>query len=253
MIALTDKDGNPVSAEGYTFTSETPEIATVSGNRVTGVSIGRARITVSGPAETSLEIPVVGENLLTREGVRNGAFEDGVLYGDAGDKFWEVAKTGDYMVGDNYSCEVVSATGGAGVETNVLKLTSTGLASGKKNMRFSLRSKYTEPVAGKQSGGVTLDPNKLYELTGWVMAENTQSLHNDWSVRTYYYAKNSSGSYKTFNDATNSTSVRPWDDATGDQEWTYFATKTLANNALSAYSLLLQPRIEGNKTVAKGG
>ena len=137
-----------------------------------------------------------------------------MLYGDAGDKFWEVAKTGDYMVGDNYSCEVVSATGGAGVETNVLKLTSTGLASGKSNMRFSLRSKYTEPVAGKQSGGVTLDPNKLYELTGWVMAEKTgtgdggkTALHNGWMVRNYYYAKGSSGKYTNFGDATTATSV----------------------------------------------
>ena len=93
----------------------------------------------------------------------------------------------------------------------------------------------------------------MYELSGWVKAENTKSLHNGWGVRTYYYAKNTSGAYSLMSHATSAMRVSPWQGKNGDQDWTYFATLPLANDAIAEYSILLQPRIEGSKTVASGG
>ena len=259
-IKLTDAAGNPVSPGGYTITSSDPTVATVSGGSVTGVSIGRATLTISGAAgESTLEIPVVGENLLTRDGVENGSFAGGAAYGSAlGSKFWNVYQSDKdgYMDGDNYSFEMVKGESAVSAETNLLKLSSSGLPSdpAKTKMLFSLRSAATEPSAGKQWGGILAESGKLYELSGWAKAgADTQSLHDAWSVRTYYYAKNTGGTYTMFQNATNTTQVIPWKGVSGAPDWTYFATVPISNDALTDYTVLLQPRIEGNKPVASGG
>ena len=257
-IALEDARGNPVSAGSYVITSRNPEIATVSGGRVTGVSIGRATLTIIGDQETTLEIPVVGENLLTRNGVENGSFADGAAYGAAQNgKFWNVYQSDQdgYMDGDGYSFEIVEQESAVQEQTHVLKLSSSKLPddASQANMRFSLRSGVTEPRDGQQLGGILIDSGKMYELSGWAKAENTKSLLNAWSARTYYYAKNDQGSTVMFQDATNAMQVYPWTGRTQDQDWTYFATIPLANDELAECAVLLQPRIEGSRTVASGG
>ena len=248
-----------VALSDFHFTSENPEIATVSPDGyVTGVSIGRAVVRAEGLGESvSVEVPVVGENLLTREGVQNGSFAGQMLHGVRDDnQYWEVVKSGEYMGDDSiYGFEVSERSSFLHERIPVMRLSANKKAPSGA-MRFSFRSDYSEPKAGVQRGGHVLEADKIYELSGWAKAENAESpnsLNNGLNVRLFYYGKNEKGAYKLISEATSGTAVTPWLKRTGNQDWTYFATLPLSNDEFSGQQVLLQPRIEGSMLANSNG
>lgn len=262
-ISLYDADGNLLSdLSGYRFKSLNPDIATVDevGN-VTGVSIGRAKIEITGAAYAIAEIPVVGANLLKEIEATNIAWA--AAKSDA--EFWWLRKQmrgadgTDYMSNSNksgsavsrYEIKVKTMDGPVSDADRVLRLTSKSVPSSSEGIKrqyiYLISNDYT--LASK---------NKIYELSGWAAAENVPKngtlLHNAWKVKIFYYMSNGGAAPALGNVPTEATAVTPFAGKTGNQEWTYFNTKPIVNDGLAnAYRLYFQAAIDGGKYVTDGG
>lgn len=262
-ILLYSADGEEITDFGaYSFSSSNTDIATVdeSGN-VTGVSIGRVKITISGAASATVEIPVVGANILKIPTDSNIAWTSSRNVS----KFWWLRKYmqngngTDYMSNSNKNGVAVSRYDFA-LETRegplsdtdiVLRLTSKSVPSGSEG----INRQYIHLVSDYYA---VADKNKIYEFSGWAAAENVagggNSLHNAWQAKVFYYLSSGNATPSLSKVPTEANAVTPFTSKNGNQPWTYFTTTPIVNDGLaSSYNLSFQAAIDGGKSVTDGG
>ncbi len=151
---------------GATLVSSDEEIATVTNDgEVSGKKIGKVTITIDG-TKTSVEIPVVGENLIEKAKTGDSYFENGIYHKTAGtgtttdssatkwtlSGFGSIEKVDDILLpGAESAVGGIKATYKAG---SANRIQSQGATSSEAN----LKKYYTV------SGG----NGKIYELSTWI-------------------------------------------------------------------------------------
>lgn len=247
--------GVEITGATLSYSSADTSVATVdSEGIVTGVEIGKTTIMISADygsgvvKTTSVEIPVVGENLLTRNGVKHGEFENGVyLNGRPGgaaqaDTFWWNAGYGANTYVDQVFTLVTDRVSHlTGEPTKIVKFTFPELTQEQINdttlTRRDIRLKafdflYTGDP-GTHQGQIVMDKDKLYEYTGWVKAENTRTLATDFSAELYFLQTWNVPPVKYYYLPNNVYKVRPWTDTdSGNQDWTFFNMSPFTLNSI---------------------
>ncbi|MBR2181606.1 MAG: Ig-like domain-containing protein, partial [Oscillospiraceae bacterium] len=238
---------NAERAKGITFTTSDEKIAVVDGNgNVTGINIGRVTITATadfggGEIKTSsIEIPVVGENILDSRGVDHGTFDggrfslqtDGVddFTADNKDQFWAVPATSAYAE----KVSIVSGKSYVSELSNVLKVSRE--KAGIDNQIIVATGRHVN--TGGQGGGFVLDNSKIYEFTGWVNTKNVNNAPSLYST-IYRYYNNTDEVYGALSSAHR---VAP----EGDGEWQSISTIPFDISDVET-ELMAQPRINSGK------
>ncbi len=246
----------------YSFTSSDTDVAIVDENgNVTGVSIGRAKIYLSGAGNATVEVPVVGANLLEVPENSNIAWDKSKNSA----KFWWLRKymqngnSTDYMSNSNkngatvsrYEFAVETREGPLSDVDRVLRLTSKSVPSSSEgiNRQYIALLSHNYILTGK---------NKMYEFSGWAAADNVpgagDALHNSWKAKLLYYYAQGSTTPALKTTPTEANAVTPFLSESGNQPWTYFNTVPIVNDGLaSSYNLYFQATIDGGKNVTDGG
>ena len=205
----------------YTYTSSDDSVATVAADgTITGVGMGSATITATkGEIVKTFELPVVGANLLIRNGYDHGKFENGIYFSDGSgtvDKtktFWEASrKDTDYVF--DFAMVSVNLPGRKDL-SNAAKFTFDGNGTPGSNGRITMKvtAPASTPAKNSDRGMILAEDNKLYEFSGWVAAENTEVLGDFWHMLTYYDYKDGTAT------EIRGHSLKPWDGKSGNQPW----------------------------------
>ncbi|MEN6315881.1 MAG: S-layer homology domain-containing protein [Clostridiaceae bacterium] len=258
-------DGAPISGAAVSYSSADTATATVdSSGNVTGVQIGKTTVTVTadygadGIRTTSVDIPVVGENLMTRQEVKHGEFQNGVyLNGQTTGaaltaSFWQNYGYGEGGVFADQGFMLITdrASHLTGESTKIVRFTFPQLTPEqeadasltRRDIRLDQAAYLYNGNSGDHSGQIVMDKNKLYECTGWIKAENTGILATDFrpvlNLCQTWDVPNDDGSGTTnkyYELANNQYYISPWSNKTensGDQDWTYFNLPSVAINGL---------------------
>ncbi|MBQ2742983.1 MAG: Ig-like domain-containing protein, partial [Oscillospiraceae bacterium] len=209
---------------------------------VTGKAIGRVTITAKKDGEkiASIEIPVVGENLLIRNGVNHGKFEGGTesLFDDksgyfvTGNKnlkaqhFWYTptssnsgsARYPDAVTIENITTSVSSAT--PALKFTISKILTSGSTTRKFELRTATMINNTSDYADYAYGAIETESGKLYELSGWAKFDHTK-MRNLYGTVKYYKEDGTTAS-------TALTAVNDKASLTASNEWQYFNTMPVA-------------------------
>ncbi|MBR2180940.1 MAG: hypothetical protein IJ949_03510, partial [Oscillospiraceae bacterium] len=188
-------------ATADSWESSDDAIATVENGVVTGKAIGRVTITAKSGEEAiaSIEIPVVGENLLIRNGVNHGEFEGGQnsvwtdrparlrsthAKGKVG--FW-AAPIDSNVNTYQESSTVIQGESPLGT-TNLLKCSNTTTDAGVNSVYIGT-SYFKNTSETTDYGAVKLDTDKMYEFTGWAKFEATEGTTTTFNgnARIFYY------------------------------------------------------------------
>ena len=246
------------SADGFTYTSSDKNVATVDENGIiTATGVGKVKITASlGDESSSIEIPVVGENLLIRKGVNHGDFENGIYHSDKSiegmaskDSLWYSKKaTGNYI----YDFELLNSESHiTGEKTNIpkfkVKTAEIPEESGKRTLRMQGGIGQYVANSDNHAGFIVADADKLYEFTGYVKAENVDALPDSIYASLYYYL----GQYSS---ATALTEFKGelWTDQEGEQDWTRFTVPAVYMNWGLEKQYSIDPRFNYSTSSNRG-
>ena len=240
-LVVTDAHGDELSGAEISFVSADDNIVRVEPESgvVTGISIGltdvQVQVDVSGmQLQQSITIPVVGENLLIRNGVNHGDFEANIWLNGKDEINGAAARentawynygyqSGKYNVNQNYSMLSERISHLTGKPTNIPKFTFGDDTSETTRRDLRLQTFENEYLgeAADHRGDVMMDKDKLYEFTGWLKAENTEFLDENLNARIMLYQTTPTNStYYALNN--NMFMEKPWLGCSGDQDWTFF-------------------------------
>ncbi|MBQ2742474.1 MAG: Ig-like domain-containing protein, partial [Oscillospiraceae bacterium] len=239
----------------FTFSSSETSVATVDANGlVTAIKPGKTTVTATkGELVKTFEIPVVGENLLIRNGVDHGHFENGIYFSDGtdavqGESFWEATRRKEpsdldknrktYYVYD-YSYEDVVLPG-RNEAVNAVRLGFDEAPEGATRNSIELQTPKSVRTGTSHSGMVALENGKIYEFTGWTAAEKTTVLGDMWNAAEYYTYDGKNVSSSNIGGHT----LKPWDGKSGDQDWQMFNTFPVIIEAEQGNTVLMRPIIK---------
>jgi len=268
MVANADK------AESITFESSDENIVRVRKNgALYGVSIGRATVTVIADfgkgvvKKTSLEIPVVGENLLVRNGINHGDFEGGTpslfidmvqrlrsTWAKAANCFWWTPLNSE-VSGYAESAEVVAGETPTSSDGKMLKYSNT--TQQKEHWAIGTSTFHNHAPASYVPGAVLVEKNKLYEFTGHIKFDSGEGFAADFGgnagIHYFSYTDHTAegfGSKAEAAKAPGNMTAQTETSVKADNNWKFFSTKPVDmsgyENALDTYMhLRLSGRIAG--------
>jgi len=222
----------------YTYSSSKPEVATVSADGVvTAKALGRTAVTAKKDGEEDIvfEIAVVGENLINRNGIDHGHFENGIYFSDGSDakdkndSFWEATRRSDPEAANyleyifDFAYEDILIPGRANKVKGIRFSFDGNAPVDPKRNRVSLvvqPPKSKQATAGDNRGMIIAEPGKMYEFTGWTAAENTEVLGDMWNTIAFFNLEEDGKTYTEFYGQ----SIKPWDGKSGNQPWQMFNT-----------------------------
>jgi len=168
------------NVSGATFTSSDSTIATVDATGVvTGKKIGRVTISATKNGTTkTVEIPVVGENLLGEHGTfANGtdvfsseaAYTRLITHDTPADNYWWVpGKVSTYSPGG------VSVVDGSALSETGKAIKASFDTATAGNYKFSMRSwNKVNADTTMQARSIAVDRDKMYELSGHIKYDNS--------------------------------------------------------------------------------
>ncbi len=243
---------NAERAKDIAFTTSDGKIAVVDENgNVTGINIGRVTITATADfggnkiKTASIEIPVVGENILDSRGVDQGTFDGGRFSLQTGamndfdadnkEQFWWVPAVSVYaekvaiVNGESYGSKL----------SNLLKVTRENVSV--DNQIIVATDRYANK--GGQSGGFVLDNSKIYEFTGWVNQSGVTNAPALSCAVFQYFGKGED----VYGALSTSYRVAP----SGDGEWESFNTTPFDISDVEI-EITAQPRINSGKSAWTG-
>ncbi|MBQ2743778.1 MAG: S-layer homology domain-containing protein [Oscillospiraceae bacterium] len=253
-VKIADVNGNyPGDGIKYTYSIQDESIISEKNGTFSAKKIGKTKVDVLAEfgeerREFTFDAVVVGENLLVRHGVDHGQFENSIYMKDGSvsgvtDKtsLWNVTKNG---ARDNFTYELLknqlSPTKTA--FTNIAKISfeeSVTSTLAYNILRLQGRTGYYAPDSTDHNGLVNLDPNKLYELTGYIKSENIDADPVLAKAELYYYTLTGqkATALKNYNNT-------PWEKKTGAQDWTQFTVPAVWLNWNGYDGITVDPRVE---------
>ncbi|MBQ9984712.1 MAG: Ig-like domain-containing protein, partial [Oscillospiraceae bacterium] len=130
--------------------------------------------------------------------------------------------------------------------TNFAKISfeDTITSTGVNNLaRIQGYTQYYAPDSTAHNGLVNLDPNKLYEYTGYIKSENIKNAVRSAKGELYYYSlaytptKVERATLKNYNHY-------PWEGTSGAQDWTQFTVPAVWLNWKGYDGIAVDPRVE---------
>jgi len=253
-VKITDASGNyPGDGIQYTYDIEDESIVTEKNGIFSAKNIGKTRVDVVAELgeekrEFTFDVIVVGENLLVRHGVDHGQFENSMYLRDGSvpgvstkNTLWYVTKNEErdnfvYTLLENQLSPTKTAF------TNFAKISfEDTITSTKENnlARIQGYTGYYAPGSTAHNGLVNLDPNKLYEYTGYIKSENIKNKIRSAKGELFYYTitGTKAASLKNYNHY-------PWEGTSGAQDWTQFTVPAVWLNWKGYDGITVDPRVE---------
>ncbi len=253
-LTITDGDGKELSSGiKLAYKIENEKILSQKNGVFTPLAPGRTTVTATATLgndsiSAKCEVNIIGKNLLVTT-YNHGEFERDVYLGDSSnsvgkkDTFWKSSKnTSTYVYDYELLKGIVSEI--TGETTNIPKF-SMKPTGDLNRIRLQGNVAYSTKASDQRTllvGGA----GKLYEMTGYIKSENTNTLPVA-DIRMYYYNELSSSAVSLKNMAT-----QLWAEKSGDQPWTKFTTPSLYLNYGYNTHYGIEPRLNFIATECKG-
>ncbi len=253
-VKITDAGGNhPGDGIKYTYDIEDESIVTEKNGVFSGKKIGKTKVDVLAELgeekrEFTFDAVVVGENLLVRHGVDHGQFENSIYMRDesvsgvlAKDSLWYVTKNAErdnfvYTLLKNQLSPTKTSF------TNIAKISFEDSVTSTIEYNLSRiqgRTRYYAPESTDHNGLVNLDPNKLYEYTGYIKSENIKNKVRSAKGELFYYTLTGTTATSLIN-----YNHYPWEGKIGAQDWTQFTVPAVWLNWKGYDGITVDPRVE---------